>query len=114
LNFLAARQTAPRLVRSADGTAQIDNVATASGAGLAFAGVARSSIETRLKQLDDNGIQRQLLSQTIPLGFDATLSIEEQRQLYRAYNDELAGVIRQHPDRFLAVAALPSGDPQWA
>lgn len=114
LNFLAARNTAPRLLRAADGTAQIDNVATASGAGLAFNGVARSNVETRLQQLDAHRIQRQLLSQTIPLGFDATLSIEDQRALYRAYNDELAHVVRSHPDRFLAVAALPSADPRWA
>ncbi|WP_140984624.1 amidohydrolase family protein [Asticcacaulis tiandongensis] len=114
LNFLATRTTAPRLVRNTDGVAQIDNVATASGAGLAFTGVARSNIEARLKQLDDNGIQRQLLSQTIPLGFDATLSIEDQRKLYRAYNDELAQVLVRYPGRFLAVAALPSGDPLWA
>jgi len=114
LNFLAARTAAPRLIRNDDGSASIDNLATASGAGLAFNGVARSSIETRLRQLDANGVKRQLLSQTIPLGFDATLPIEDQRILYRAYNDELAQVLARHPDRFLAVAALPSADPQWA
>ncbi len=114
LNFLAARTSPPRLVRAADGTARIENIATASGAALSFAGVSRSSIEARLRQLDENGVQRQLLTQTLPLGFDATLSIDEQRRLYRAYNDELATVIAGYPDRFLAVAALPSADPVWA
>lgn len=114
LAFLAARKTAPRLVRGADGSVSIENLPTASGAGLAFNGVARSNIETRLRQLDAHGVKRQLLSQTIPLGFDATLPIEEQRTLYRAYNDELAQVLHRYPDRFLAVAALPAADPHWA
>lgn len=114
LDFLAARAEAPRLVRDAEGVASFDNPATASGEGLPFAGVAPSSVEARLRQMDNNGVQRQLLSQTIPLGFDVTLPLEDQRTLYRTYNDELAEVLRQHPGRFLAVAALPSADPQWA
>ncbi|KRA83617.1 amidohydrolase family protein [Altererythrobacter sp. Root672] len=114
LKFLAARNAAPRLIRGDDGVASIDNLPTASGAGLAFTGVARSNVEARLRQMDANGVKRQLLSQTIPLGLDATLAIEDQRTLYRAYNDELAQVLQRHPGRFLAVAALPSADPQWA
>ena len=114
LNFLTARPAAPRLIRQADGSASIDNVATASGEGLGFAGVARSNIEARLRQMDAAGIIRQVLCQTIPLGFDATLPLEEQKTLYRAYNDELAGVLQRYPGRFIGLAALPAADPRWA
>lgn len=114
LNFLAQRTAAPRLIRSADGTASIDNVATASGEGLGFQGVARSNIEARLRQMDAAGIGQQVLCQTIPLGFDASLPLDEQKRLYRAYNDELAGVLQRYPGRFIGLAALPAADPVWA
>jgi len=114
LDFLAQRQTPPRLVRAADGSWGIDSPPTASSDGGGFKGVTRSDIDVRLKQLDQNGVQRQLLTQTLPLGFDATLPLEEQKVLFRAFNDELATVIAQHPARLLAVAALPSADPVWA
>jgi predicted TIM-barrel fold metal-dependent hydrolase len=50
----------------------------------------------------------------VALGLDATLPLEELRPLFRAINNELAEVVAKHPDRFLAVAALPTADPQWA
>ena len=37
-----------------------------------------------------HGIARQLLTHTVALGFDASLSLTDQRSLYRAINDELA------------------------
>jgi predicted TIM-barrel fold metal-dependent hydrolase len=64
--------------------------------------------------LDQHGIQRQLLTHTVAAGFDATLPLEEAKLLFRSFNDELAQVVRKHPDKFLAVAALPTGDPSWA
>jgi predicted TIM-barrel fold metal-dependent hydrolase len=73
-----------------------------------------SDIPARIRHLEKNGIQRQLLTQTVALGLDASLPLDQLRPLFRAFNDELARVVRQHPDRFLAVAALPSGDPEWA
>jgi predicted TIM-barrel fold metal-dependent hydrolase len=50
----------------------------------------------------------------VALGLDATIPLEELRPLFRAFNDELAGVVHRYPDRFLGVAALPSADPVWA
>jgi len=114
LKFLAARKQAPRLIRDAQGVTRIENVTTVSAAAEAPSELSRSDIAARLQSLDRSGIQRQLLAHTFPLGFDATIGLDELRPLYRAYNDELAEVVQQHRPRFLAVAALPSADPKWA
>jgi predicted TIM-barrel fold metal-dependent hydrolase len=113
LKFLAGRSQVPRVITAADGTTQLDNATTASAKG-GPAPFAPSDIQARLRNLEQNGIQRQLLTHTVALGLDATLPIEEQRALYRAFNDELAAVVAKHRTRFLAVAALPSADPTWA
>lgn len=113
--YLASRSTPPRLVTGADGVARLENAATASFAASTNPGpFSPSDIEARLRNLDANGVGRQVLSQTVAMGFDATVPLEDLKTLFRAFNDELAGVIRAHPTRFLAVAALPSGDPAWA
>ncbi len=114
LNFLSARKQPPQLLTGADGTTKLQNVTTVSAAAGAPSEFSVSDIAARIANLDRHGIQRQLLTHTVALGFDASLPVEELRPLYRAFNDELAGVVQQHPDRFLAVAALPSADPKWA
>lgn len=113
LKFLASRTQPPKLVTAADGSTQLDNATTVSAIG-GPGPFSPSDIQARLRNLDQNGIQRQLLTHTVALGFDASLPIEEQRALYRAFNDELAEVVSQHRSRFLAVAALPASDPVWA
>jgi len=113
IKFFAARPKAPRLVIEGDGIARLQNVDTASFAG-GISDFSASDIATRIRHLDKNGIQRQLLTHTVALGLDATVPLEELKPLFRAFNDELAGVVHQHPDRFIGVAALPSADPHWA
>ena len=110
---MTGRTQAPKVITAADGTTQLDNVTTVSAIG-GPAAFSPSDIQARLRNLDQNGVQRQLLTHTVALGFDASLSIEEQRTLYRAFNDELAEVVAKHKPRFLAVAALPASDPVWA
>lgn len=114
LNYLATRKTAPRVLTAPDGSTRLQNVTTVSAAAGEPSEIAPSDIAARLANLDANGVQRQLLTHTVAFGFDATLPVEELRPLFRAFNDELAGVVAQHKDRFLAVAALPSADPHWA
>lgn len=114
MKFLAARRQAPRIISGPDGLTRLENVDTASAAAGAPSEFSASDIAARIRHLDQNGIQRQLLTHTVALGLDATLPIDELRTLFRAFNDELAGVVHRHPDRFLAVAALPTADPQWA
>jgi len=114
IDFFRRRRVAPRLLTASDGTTRLENVDTVSAAAGAPGAFSASDIEARLRHLDAHGIQSQLLSHTVALGLDATLPLEELRPLYRAFNDELAGVIHRYPDRFLGVAALPSADPRWA
>jgi predicted TIM-barrel fold metal-dependent hydrolase len=114
IKFLAARRQAPRLLTAADGATQLQNIDTASAAAGLLSDFSPSDIAARLSHLDQNGIERQLLTHTVALGLDATLPIEELRPLFRAFNDELAEVVRQHPTRFLGVAAVPTADPKWA
>ncbi len=114
VDYLASRTTAPRVLRGADGRTLLQNADTASAAAGEPGNFSPSNIATRLAQLDANGIERQLLTHTVAMGFDATLPVEDLRTLYRKFNDELASVVAQHPTRFLAVAALPTADPAWA
>lgn len=111
--YLKKRSTPPRIVTGSDGATQIDNPTTVSFAG-GLSPYSPSDISARLRNLDENGVARQLLTHTVALGLDATVPIEDLRPLLRAFNDELAGVVHAHPQRFLAVAALPTADPQWA
>lgn len=114
VRLLESRTAPPRVTRDAAGATLLQNADTASAAAGAPVRFSPSDIGTRLAELDRNGIGRQLLTQTVAMGLDATLPVGDLRGLFREFNDELAGVVARHPDRFLAVAALPSGDPEWA
>jgi predicted TIM-barrel fold metal-dependent hydrolase len=92
----------------------LQNVDTASAAAGQPSEFSASDIPARLRHLDRNAIERQLLTHTVALGLDASLPVEELRPLFRAFNDELAGVVGRYPQRFLGVAALPTADPRWA
>jgi predicted TIM-barrel fold metal-dependent hydrolase len=112
--YFAARGRAPRLITASDGGTFLQNVDTASAAAGPPSEFSASDVAARLRHLDEQGIGRQLLSHTVALGLDATLPIEELRPLFRKVNDELADVVQRYPDRFFAVAALPTADPKWA
>jgi predicted TIM-barrel fold metal-dependent hydrolase len=114
IKFFAARRQAPRLVTGPDGLWRLENVDTASAAAGTPSEFSPSDISARLRHLDQNGIERQLLTHTVALGLDTTLPIEDLRPLFRAFNDELAAVVDKYPSRFLGVAALPTADPRWA
>jgi predicted TIM-barrel fold metal-dependent hydrolase len=114
ISFFKKRKLAPRLVTGDAGKTLLENVTTVSFAAGQPSEFAVSDVAARLAHLDQHGIARQLLTHTVALGLDATLPLEEIRPLFRAINDELASVVRKHPTRFLAVAALPTADPHWA
>lgn len=114
IEFLSSRKLAPRIIAAPNGKTLLENVTTVSAIAGKPAEFEASDVAARIRHLDQHGIARQLLTHTVALGFDASLSLADQRSLYRAINDELAEVVHQHPDRFLAVAALPAADPSWA
>jgi predicted TIM-barrel fold metal-dependent hydrolase len=66
--------------------------------------------ESRLKQMDANGIDIQVLSFNGPVapGFPASEAILMAREL----NERLAAAIREHPTRFGGFAALPTVAPE--
>ncbi|SEG90591.1 2,3-dihydroxybenzoate decarboxylase [Actinacidiphila yanglinensis] len=67
----------------------------------------------RLPDMAENGVAMQVLSLTVPgieVDSDAARAVENARYV----NDELAAVVRGHPDRFAAFAALPLQDPAAA
>ena len=66
----------------------------------------------RLKEMDEAGIDVQVLSHGAPSlqRLAAPVAIP----LARKANDRLHEVVRQHPDRFAAFAQLPSDDPKAA
>lgn len=114
LAFLSRRKTAPRVFTGANGKTLFQNVTTVSGEAHKPSETSPSDLEARVLNLEAHQVRRQVLSYTVAIGYDATLPIEEQRELFRGLNDELAGIVRKYPGRFLGVAALPSSDPQWA
>jgi predicted TIM-barrel fold metal-dependent hydrolase len=68
--------------------------------------------EGRLEQMDKYGIDVQILSLSAP-GIEQ-LEPEAGTKLARQANDELAGVIQRHPDRYMGYAALAPKEPQKA
>ncbi|HEY1319344.1 MAG TPA: amidohydrolase family protein, partial [Streptosporangiaceae bacterium] len=75
---------------------------------------ALTDLDARWRTMDPFGDYRQILTLAVPpleeLGGPA-FALE----LARAANDELAGLVRSHPDRFAGfTAALPMNDPQAA
>lgn len=114
LKYLATRTSAPRVISDNDGRTLLENRTTVSAAAREPSSTSPSDLVSRIAHLDANGVQRQLLTYTVALGYDATLPVEELRGFFRVLNDELAAVIRVHPGRFLGVAAVPTADPVWA
>jgi predicted TIM-barrel fold metal-dependent hydrolase len=68
--------------------------------------------ELRLKEMDEAGIDIQVLSHTNP-GVQK-LDPENSVRLAKAANDRLYETVRTHPTRFAAFATLPTPDPKAA
>jgi 2,3-dihydroxybenzoate decarboxylase len=68
--------------------------------------------ELRLKEMDEAGIDVQVISHGAPS--TQRLDAEAAVRLARNANDRLAQAIAAHPDRFAAFAALPTPDPKAA
>ena len=70
-------------------------------------------IDARLRDMDANGVARQVLA-WVGAAFDGALPPDEARPLWRAQNDDLAALVKQHPSRFSALASLPTANIAWA
>jgi uncharacterized protein len=66
----------------------------------------------RLADMDASGITLQVLSLSAP-GADV-LDVNQAPALAREFNDRLAAIVREHPDRYAGFAHLPVSSPQAA
>lgn len=71
------------------------------------------SIEQRIERMDASRVGTQVLSLN-PILFRYYLEPHHAANAARAINDELAGIVDDHPDRFRAFGALPMQDPDAA
>ncbi len=68
--------------------------------------------ELRIKEMDEAGIDVQVLSHGAPSG--QKLSGDNAVELIKRVNDRLAAAVAQHPTRFAGFAALATSDPAAA
>ena len=69
--------------------------------------------ELRIKEMDEAGIDLQVISHSAPAMqkmTDAAMAV----RMARLANDHLHAAVRAHPDRFAGFAALPTPDPKAA
>jgi aminocarboxymuconate-semialdehyde decarboxylase len=70
-------------------------------------------IERRLRDMDENGVDMQVLAPTVFTFFyehDAALALA----CSALQNEEIAALVRSHPERFLGIATVPLQAPQQA
>ena len=70
-------------------------------------------IDARLRQMDDTGVQRQVLA-WVGGSFDGAVPPEEARPLWRAQNDDVAALVKKYPARFSGLASIPTANVAWA
>jgi predicted TIM-barrel fold metal-dependent hydrolase len=70
-------------------------------------------IEARLRDMDANAVQRQVIA-WVGGAFDGALPAADARPLWRAQNDDVAALVRAHPSRFSGLASLPTANVAWA
>jgi uncharacterized protein len=90
----------------------VDQVWTTPMAPEAFTAKLIEVGEQRLRVMDEAGIDMQVLSVTAP--GSQQVPAEQAADLSRALNDRCAEAIAAHPDRFNALATLPTQDPAAA
>jgi predicted TIM-barrel fold metal-dependent hydrolase len=98
------RSKPPRIVRGEDGREYMDSGFTKSALPEAF-----DELETRLAEMDKNGITRGVLSLTPFYGIEC-MPLAEAGPLCRTFNDEVSSMCVARPDRFSGLAALPVAD----
>jgi aminocarboxymuconate-semialdehyde decarboxylase len=72
-----------------------------------------TSVDQRLRDMDKMGVDVQAISPS-PFHFMYWLSPDLARKVSRTINEHLAGIVRAHPDRFVALAHVPLQAPEAA
>jgi predicted TIM-barrel fold metal-dependent hydrolase len=76
-------------------------------------GAAWFDIDARLRDMDANGVRRQVLG-WVGGAFDGALPPADARPLWRAQNDDIGAIVQKHPSRFSGLASLPTANVAWA
>ena len=114
VEILSRRDVAPRIAATGYGARALHRAGPGSN-GTAFPlGQQWFDIDARLRHLDGTGVAHQLVSWPTTLNIDAVYGGADWRPLWSAYNDDLAALVRAHPTRFSALAALSTQDIAWS
>lgn len=71
------------------------------------------SPERRIEECDSHHVHAQVLS-TIPVMFSYTAKPKDCLEVSQFLNDHIAGIVQNHPKRFIGLGTIPMQDPQLA
>ncbi len=108
IEYLAARQESPRMVRERGAMVFYSHGSTAAH----VTNPGHYDPEARIRDLDRCGIDTQMLTLTLPSVEE--LPVDEGVRWARKINDYFVEVSHRYPGRFYAMATLPLQDPQEA
>ena len=112
IRYLRSRKVPPRETEEKDGLTMWYNDVLCSPRGFEMENKLLDLGEARLKEMDEKGITIQALSLSPP-GVQC-FEPADGTAWARKVNDELAKVIKRHPDRFVGLACIAPQSPEQA